>query len=234
MKIIPVIDIRKNVVVHAICGHRDNYTPIKSTLSLSSDPIEIVKAFQNYFEFSTFYIADLDAIEKKGANNEVIEKILERGVKIYLDSGIKTYDEYISLKKEHVRLIIATETIEDTTELTKIIAYDPTAVLSIDIKNGALVSKMNISVDELLTILDSTALKRLILLYLSCVGSGKMQNLTLVSKIANLKKYEIIVGGGITTWNDLVKLKKMGVNAALLATALHNKVITKKDIDSIL
>ncbi len=44
MRIIPVIDVMDGVVVRAIGGRRDEYRPLVSQLTVSTDPIAVAKA----------------------------------------------------------------------------------------------------------------------------------------------------------------------------------------------
>ena len=50
--------------------------------------------------------------------------------------------------------------------------------------------------------------------------------------IAINKNSEIYLAGGIKDSDDLKKLNLIGVKGCLIATALHQKKITKKDLDS--
>ena len=66
MKIIPVIDLKDGVVVHAQQGIRDLYQPINTALCQSSDIYQVIEAFLGVYDFDTFYIADLNAITHQG------------------------------------------------------------------------------------------------------------------------------------------------------------------------
>ena len=63
VELIPVIDLKGGQVVRAQFGRRDDYWPIQSPLSATSDPIDVARGLLSLYPFETFYIADLDAIE---------------------------------------------------------------------------------------------------------------------------------------------------------------------------
>ena len=66
MEIIPVIDLKNDLVVRARMGQRDQYRPIETPLSPSSDPVDVVRGLLGVSAFRTLYVADLDAIERRG------------------------------------------------------------------------------------------------------------------------------------------------------------------------
>src|SRR5579863_8340667 len=90
MDIIPVIDLKGGLVVRAERGARDSYAPIKTRLAGSSRPEDVVAGFLALHAFPTIYIADLDAIEKRGSHSDEI-RALEAAfpnVTFWIDAGI--------------------------------------------------------------------------------------------------------------------------------------------------
>ncbi len=57
MEIIPVIDVRNGTVVHARMGRRDEYRPLETNLSRTSDPIDVVRGLFSIYPFPTATIA---------------------------------------------------------------------------------------------------------------------------------------------------------------------------------
>src|SRR5258708_18276342 len=75
MDIIPVLDVRGGIVVRARMGQRDQYRPLESPLSPTSDPIDVMRGLYSVYPFRTFYIADLDAIMGTGNSEAVLQRL---------------------------------------------------------------------------------------------------------------------------------------------------------------
>ena len=233
MKIIPVLDIKDNKIVHAISGKRKEYEPIQSTICDTADPLDVATSIKEKLNLSTIYIADLDSIEKKGSNFNSIKKIMDSGIELYLDAGILDYESYLKAKSYCNRAIVATETLEKLEDLKKITENDKNVILSIDMFRGKVISRITTSIDAILEFASSYGIKTLILLDLYYVGTGKMRASPQLKDILKKKEFEVITGGGIKTIEDMIKLKKMGLFGALVATAIHNGTIQKRDIEDI-
>ena len=68
-ELIPVIDLIGGVVVHARAGDRDHYRPLEGSLiATRPEPTAVVEGLLGLFPFPALYIADLDAIRKRGDN----------------------------------------------------------------------------------------------------------------------------------------------------------------------
>ena len=64
------------------------------------------------------------------------------------------------------------------------------------------------------------------MLDLDRVGSGEGVDFGLLKKIRRHFKRSLLVGGGVRNIDDLLKLKEMGIDGVLLATALHSGKIS--------
>ncbi|MGZ5030500.1 MAG: HisA/HisF-related TIM barrel protein, partial [Methylobacter sp.] len=97
MKIIPVIDLKNGVVVHARQGNREHYEPINTGLCKSSDIFQVIEAFLGVYEFDNFYIADLNAITHQGNHDQLIADVLVRYPQItfWVDKGYQKYGEFM-------------------------------------------------------------------------------------------------------------------------------------------
>ena len=76
MEVIPVIDLKDGIVVHARMGMRSAYAPIETPLSPyePSQPTSR-EGLLSIFPFKTFYVADLDAIEGNGDNTTALKRL---------------------------------------------------------------------------------------------------------------------------------------------------------------
>ena len=72
MRVIPVIDLKRGVAVHAVRGDRERYRPLRSRIAAGSDPVELTRAVRKRFGFDELYVADLDAIAGWPGNSDVV------------------------------------------------------------------------------------------------------------------------------------------------------------------
>jgi phosphoribosylformimino-5-aminoimidazole carboxamide ribotide isomerase len=221
MEIIPVIDIRQGLVVHAVEGQRQNYRPLKTSLSASISPENIVQAFISSYPFKTIYIADLDAIEGRSNNDHLIEQLHDKFISLdfWVDQGISSASKLKNLPRwKHV---IGSETNILPKTINEIITMEPDVILSLDFQTTAFMGDQNL--------LQETTLwpDRIILMNLARVGSNSGPDYDLASSLKNIAGgRKIYVAGGVRNEADLQALNDMGIEGVLIATALHTQQIT--------
>ena len=225
MQIIPVIDLTDGIVVHAKQGNRADYQPIKSRLCPSSAVFDVIAAFLKLGRFNTFYIADLDAITRRGNNGETMLKLLRRYPEIlfWIDSGYPLYPNDFRTFGNYLP-VLGTESFADETA-DEIKNFNRLFVLSLDYSiQGKMGAKSLFANDALWP-------NRIIIMNLPRVGSNLGPDIELLEWYQ--KKYpdkEVIAAGGIRDNEDLKQIVKVGVSYALVATALHNGKLTAEAI----
>jgi len=233
LKIIPVIDILNGVAVHAVRGRRKEYQPLKSIFCDSADPVAVASAFKTC-GFEELYIADLDAIMGKGENFSILERIAEAtGLRLMVDAGICDLNQARQLLQRKVsKIIIGTETLPNLDFVKEAIESfgSDKVIVSLDLKEGKVLSAseslQSMSPLEFACKLEGVGVGELIVLDLARVGSGEGVDFALLKEILRSLKIKVLVGGGVRDAADLVKLKELGVQGALIATALHSGKIT--------
>ena len=227
MEIIPVLDLMSAMAVSGKSGHRETYQPLKSVYSSSPDPVEIASGLKRQGA-RQIYVADLDAIEKKGSNLELVQKI-NHILPVMLDWGVKDFKSFeFALNFAH-KIIVATETLNSLDELQTIFKKFPQnrIVVSVDIKNGNLLSKeMDISLESFKNYLIDINPSQIILLDISQVGTEKGFNKDLIDEFADFKD-SLILGGGIVP-SQIKSLNENGIKKALIGSALHKGEIPLK------
>ena len=149
MQIVPVIDLRQNLVVHAIAGDRKNYKPIDSEIFSSPNPIDVINGYLKILNFKSIYIADLDALEQLGDNTEIINSICDQypNIEIWLDCGISLAKNYLQKNiYANLRLILSSESISTISTFTNLLnQYSQHAfILSLDFKSNKLLGTNDI------------------------------------------------------------------------------------------
>jgi len=237
MRIIPVLDIRCGVAVHAVRGDRHRYGPVKSVICSSSDPLDLAASFKQ-LGLEELYIADLDLIEGVGDNLKTISDIKSRlKLRLLVDAGVDTVEAARRLVDIGVdEVVVGTETLTKLSELGSIveaIGSDRVAA-SIDLKGGRLLTRARelkgLTAPEVARALSSLGVGELILLELERVGSQEGPDLELASRVLDEVDVPLLVGGGVRHLDDLVALRRIGVAGALIATSLHTGALTAEDL----
>jgi len=230
MYIIPVLDLCNGVAVHAVKGAREKYQPVSSRLCSSSNPIDVISCYLDFYSFKRIYIADLNAIEQLDDNSKTIESIcnLFPKLEIWLDTGIPLIKHYLNNESlSNLRIILSTESVRPPYTLDSLIKNRSKNkfILSIDYKFGEL-----LGTKDLLQNLNQWS-SEIIILNLDGVGTNN--GVKVPKQITNLnlfRTHNAFYGGGIKSIKDLQYLNSLGATGALISTSLHNLTITKDEI----
>ncbi|HMK53269.1 MAG TPA: HisA/HisF family protein [Methanobacteriaceae archaeon] len=219
--IIPVLDIKGGKAVSGQSGKRDTYQELKTIFHDSSDPENIARAIKKD-DASRIYIADLDSIEKKGSNLELIARI-NQIIPVMLDCGACDLETVKKAFESATNVIVATETLKSRSDLFEIFQSEDRdkIVLSVDVKDGKILSKhMDLEFEEVTGLIDQIQPKETILLDISKVGTLGGINKDLISKFRKLRT-SLIIGGGIKG-EEIPLIHDMGVDEILVGSALHS------------
>jgi phosphoribosylformimino-5-aminoimidazole carboxamide ribotide isomerase len=224
MQIIPVIDLKNGIVVHAKHGNRDDYAPLKSELCKSSDIFDVVDVFWTLYRFPTIYIADLNAITRQGNNADLLVEVLAAfpHITFWIDGGYPLHNDSFQIQTNFLP-VLGSESFHDE-NISNIRKFNNNFILSLDYSvTGELGAKTLFSNQDLWP-------EQLIIMSLPRVGSNQGPDLERLS--AYRKHYpqqKIIAAGGIRDSEDLIGLERIGIQQVLVATALHNGRISPDD-----
>jgi phosphoribosylformimino-5-aminoimidazole carboxamide ribotide isomerase len=232
MRVIPVIDLKGGVAVHAVRGDRERYRPLRSRIAEGSDPVQLTRAVRERFGLDELYVADLDAIGGGPGSPDVVAALAREG-RVMVDAGTAAATGVARLLELGVaRVVIGTESLPSADAFRRLIAEVPDAplVLSLDLRRGHLVSPYPAlsgidAVDALARFAEAGA-REAIVLDLARVGSGEGPDVTLLGELhARFPDVELLAGGGVRDAADLRALAGAGASGALVATALHDGAI---------
>lgn len=231
MQIIPVFDIKEGTLVHAIGGMRESYRPLQTDLLPSPDP-ERACATLVGLGFRRFYIADLDAITKRGNNFELVRDLVGKySIEVWLDPGLTGPEEIPLQDVRMVSLVAGTETLAGLSSLSRICQHIGASrvVFSLDTVNGKVLSSApdlrGADPADLVEEVLRCGIKDVIVLDLRAIGSRAGINDELINGLARrISVSHIFPGGGLTP-DQINKLKKMSIPGVLTATALYSRKI---------
>jgi phosphoribosylformimino-5-aminoimidazole carboxamide ribotide isomerase len=231
VRLIPVIDLLGGHVVHARKGQRAQYLPLKSALCEGSQPATVVGALLGLHPFGTLYIADLDAIQRRGSNADAIAGIRRRfpQLELWVDAGIG--DETALQDWIDAGLgvpVIGSESLDAArfilTARERSRHFPP--VLSLDFMGDSFKGPA-----ELLSDPSTYWPSRLLAMNLARVGSDSGPDFGLIERLAAAAAdKEVYCAGGVRNVADLYQVEHAGGVGALLASALHDRRITPADL----
>jgi phosphoribosylformimino-5-aminoimidazole carboxamide ribotide isomerase len=230
MRIVPVLDLKGGVVVHARRGQRADYAPLQSPLVEGCEPLAVARALCKVCRTRSLYVADLDALAG-GPVNDAILTALASVAEPWVDAGATTPERAAALQRAGVaRNILGTESIGSRAP-TEVQLATPPLVLSVDLREGRLISpdpeiagRAPVAAAPLARALN---VREVLVIDLARVGSGSGPPLDAVAELAGaLPGVDIYAGGGVRDDGDLRALESAGAAGALVATALHEGRIT--------
>lgn len=242
MRVVPVMDLKGGVAVHAVRGERHAYAPVRSVLSDSADPVALARGFRERLGSDACYVADLDAIAGTGDHGPVVRAIAELGLSVWLDAGVSTADgARRAVSHGAARVIVGTETLRDVRDLRAIatavreMGRGGDCILSLDHREGRLLGGSpaiaGAEATELAAEAWAAGLRTFIVLDLARVGARAGPETEPARRLrARLPDAEIVLGGGVRGRDDLHALAAAGYQAALVGTALHTGVLGAADL----
>lgn len=229
MKLVAVLDLMQGLAVHARRGERGAYRPVASALTASAEPVAVAAALLDLFPFDALYVADLDAILGRGDHFAVLADLRRRFPmqELWVDAGFSDPAALDAFRCADLGTpILGSEVQRDLSLVAG--AREHGAVLSLDFRGGEFVGPPQL--------LDRTDLwpGRVIALDLARVGSGLGPDLDLLADIRRrAPAAEVCAGGGVRSVEDLESLRAAGAAAVLLASALHEEKLVRRDLERI-
>jgi phosphoribosylformimino-5-aminoimidazole carboxamide ribotide isomerase len=244
-RVIPVIDLKGGMAVHAIGGRRDQYRPLRSVWQGSPSPIELAAALRSGLGIDCLYLADLDAIEGRRQNREVYQRLTAEGIQLWLDAGVGNLQalEWLRGFPPHdLRVVVGLESVEGPAALGELIErVGPDRVIfSLDMDEGRprIAPGAEWSIDEPLEIATraiNLGIVSLILLDLARVGTDRgVGTVRLLEQI--LARYPAIavgVGGGIKGIDDIHALRQSRASCVLVGSSIHDGRIGRRELERI-
>jgi phosphoribosylformimino-5-aminoimidazole carboxamide ribotide isomerase len=233
MRIVPVLDLKGGIVVHARRGQRAQYAPLRSPLVDGCEPVPVARALCAVGQTRSLYVADLDALAGEPADVTTLAA-LSAVAELWVDAGAAAPERAADLARAGVaRNVVGTESLgPDAPVLSHAAAPEPPLMLSVDLRDGRLISprpelagRDPVAAAPLATLL---GVHEVIVIDLARVGSDSGPPLREVAELAvALPGIAIYAGGGVRDDADLRALESAGASGALVATALHEGRITR-------
>ncbi len=239
MRLIPVLDIRRGIAVHAQRGDRKRYGPVQSCLTSSADPLVLLEKLHAALGCTEVYVADLDALEQTGDNLNLLTALATRvgELQLLVDAGVRSAADARRLLDIGARVILASETSAAPHQVAEIahgVGFD-NVVCSLDLRQRSVVwgtpaSPLQ-SPDDALASLGDSGIRSVIILEMDRIGAETgVDSHFLAPLIRRYPEMEILIGGGVRDVQDLLILQDIGAAGALVATAIHRGTLSRDDL----
>ena len=233
MEVIPAIDILDGKCVRLFQGDYD-----KETI-FSDYPIDIAKRWESYGA-QRLHLIDLDGAKNgKPINQSTIVEISQSvDIPIQVGGGIRdfrTVEKYIQDGID--RVIVGTAAVRDPDLISKTIEIfgEESVMVSIDAKDGVVavdgwIKSSKISVFDLMDDIVDTGLKRFMYTDISRDGTLSEPNYGSIRDILEYSPMKMLAAGGVSSIDDLNKLKIIGVEGAIVGRAIYTGDIVLSEV----
>lgn len=248
--VVPVLDLMIGQIVLAKAGNRDEYRPVETPLTFSSQPLEVAKAIFNQTSCDWLYLADIDSFAGANLNWKVYNDLLNHGFGLWIDAQWLVNDRLSQIadkidKRDRLQIILSSEALSSLDQFAKFeelkaMGIDP--IFSLDQKGGSTITQgemTELSSLEMVQRAYEHGVRHMILLDLDSVGTMRgVDNIDegvapLIREIkSQLSDVRLISGGGIKSVEDVQALLEIGCQHVLVASAIHHRKLTPDDIGS--
>jgi phosphoribosylformimino-5-aminoimidazole carboxamide ribotide isomerase len=220
-QILPAIDLLDGRCVRLLRG---NYSKVTH---YDQSPFEQLKRFEEA-GFEYVHIIDLDGAQSKGKDNFdlILELIKSTSLKVEVGGGIRNEEQFNQLLDAGVWQIIISSLFFKNEYIEFIEKIEDKITLGLDIKsdqvcfNGWINSNL-VDYRQIKSKLDLWGINRIIFTDISKDGTLNGPNINLASSLKNQLNREVVVAGGVSSPEDLVSIKKSGLDGVVVGKAIY-------------
>lgn len=237
MKIIPSIDIFKGKVVRLVKGDPKNIT------IYSDNPVEIAEKWKIQGA-EMIHVVDLDSALGTGIDNhpEILRIVKKTKIPIQVGGGIRSYKSASTLLEKGVaRVVVGTVAFRNLKELDKMIQVfgKDKITVALDYVAEKVVIKgwtqsTGIILKDAISKLQERGVEVFLLTAVERDGMLSGPDHKTLSSIVKTQNAKVIASGGVTSIQDLIRLKKSGLFGAIIGKALYEEKISLEEAISTL
>ena len=231
MNIFPAIDLYEKKAVRLLKGDYAKMTVY------SENPVEIAKDFENSGA-RFLHIVDLEGAKIGDTPNIETIKNIVKNTNLFTEVGggirsVDTVEKYLNIGVN--RVILGTAAVTDENFLrTAAKNYNDKIAVGVDIKDGFAAIKGWTSVSEFTCFefcekMCKIGVKTIICTDISKDGAMQGTNIELYKELSEKFDIDIIASGGVSSIDDIKKLKNLGIYGAIIGKAYYTGAISIKE-----
>ncbi len=231
MIIFPATDIIDGKVVRLLKGDYGKKTVYDIT------PLDAAREFKSCGA-EYLHAVDLDGAKSGKCDNiDVIRLLAEKsGLKVEIGGGIRSEESVKKYIDAGVwRVILGTAAVKDPEFLKRTVdKYKEKIAVGADIKDGFVATdgwmeKSSITCFDFFKKMEQIGVKTIICTDISKDGAMQGTNHELYGELMNRFKIDITASGGVSSIDDVKRLKKSGIYGAIIGKALYNGAVDLKE-----
>lgn len=223
MIIYPAIDVKDGKCVRLVQGQFNDETVY------SNHPVEMARKFEQ-MGAEYLHVVDLDGARLGEPQNIAIisEMAVKMGIPIQLGGGIRTIEMIeIILCKGIERVILGTSAVKDQDMVKKAIqSFGNNLAVAIDARDGLVAIEGWAKTSSFTAVgfakkMEDLGAKTIIYTDISRDGMLNGPNLKAMEEMVKSVEIDVIASGGVTSLEDIINLKELGVSGAIVGKALY-------------
>ena len=230
MNLFPAIDLYEGQAVRLLKGDYAQKTVY------STDPLSVARGFR---EAGAEYIhmVDLEGARDGGTPNfDLVAQVAQTtGLKVEIGGGVRT-EEVVRryLDAGVLRVILGTAAAEDPAFLAGLVArYGDKIAVGVDVKDGFVAIKgwtevSRLTLEGFCRTLEQMGVKTVICTDISKDGAMQGTNRELYRRLSRTFSMDLVASGGVSSLEDVIALRDMGLYGAILGRAIYNGGIDLK------
>ncbi len=233
MKVIPAVDLMEGKVVRLIQG---DPRALKAYGHLG-DPVTVAKRWEEYGA-DAVHVIDLDAALDRGNNLDVLKKI-SQGVRIpvQVGGGIRTLEAAQNLLRAGInRIIVGFLAFKEPRALKRLLeefGYDRVAV-ALDHRDGKVMvrgwrTSTKLGVGEAMERFLSLGVNLFLITSITRDGTLQGPDYSLLAEACKCSGVRVMAAGGVSSLEDLIALKGIGVWGVVIGKALYEGVFDLRE-----
>ena len=224
MEVIPAIDLRGGRCVRLYQGDYDRETVF------SDDPMEVARRWVDQGA-RRLHVIDLDGAKSgEQSNAEAAYRIAgEAGVPVQLGGGIRSVESARQAIERGIdRVLLGTAAVEEPDLLRKLVDElgPERVVVTVDARDGKVALKgwtetSEVEAEQLIRDMRVAGVSRYLYTDISRDGTLTEPNFDALERLTTISDVKIIAAGGISSVEHLSRLRDIGVESAVVGTAIY-------------